>query len=63
MAKTPTSGDGPRFAMATVIAGVAAYLTVEEHGIAPIGQFGLWWIADYIIIMWLFGLLDRKQKA
>jgi hypothetical protein len=45
---------------ATILAGVAAWLTVETHGIAPLGRFELWFIVYYIIIQLGFGLRNRK---
>jgi hypothetical protein len=42
--------------LATVVAGVAAYLTTGGK-LAP---FELWFVIDYILIMWLFGLLDKR---
>jgi hypothetical protein len=50
--------------LATLMAGVAAYLTVArpDH-IARLGPFELWWIADYILIQLGFALLDRQAKA
>lgn len=50
------------WAVATVLAFVAAWLTVEKHGIAPIGQFELMCIVYYAIIMFNVGLLDRPGK-
>jgi hypothetical protein len=47
---------------ALILAGVAAWFTTETHGIAPLGQFELWFIADYILVQWLFVLLNKRAN-
>lgn len=48
---------------ALTLAGVAAWLTVETHGIAPLGPFEAWFMADYILIQIIFSLFDRHSHA
>jgi hypothetical protein len=45
-------------AFATIAAFTGAYLTTGGK-LAP---FEMWFLIDYVIIMWLFGLLDRQVK-
>jgi hypothetical protein len=48
-----------QWAFATIAAFIGAYLTTGGK-LAP---FEAWFVVEYIIIMWLFSLLNRKQKA
>jgi hypothetical protein len=48
--------------ISVVIAFGAAYATVEVHGIAPIGIFLLWFMADYFLIQILFSVLNRRKQ-
>jgi hypothetical protein len=46
-----------------IVAWIAAYLTVAEYNwYAPMGPFLLWFVADYILIQLLFGLLNRRHR-
>lgn len=50
--------------VAIVLAFIAAYLTVADvHWIAPIGAFLLWYMADYILIQIIFGVLFNRRKT
>jgi len=47
---------------ALFVAGTAAYLTVaNEHWIAPLGQFEIWFLVDYILIQVLFSYLNNRK--
>lgn len=46
-----------------IVAWFAAYITVAEaNWYAPIGPFLLWFVADFILIQLLFGLLNRRHR-
>jgi hypothetical protein len=47
--------------VAIIIAFVAAYFTVEVNGIAPMGIFLIWFMADYILIQIIFGILFNRK--
>ena len=50
------------WAVASILAFILAYMTVQTHGIAPLHPFALWWIADYIVLQLIFSLFNRKVR-
>jgi hypothetical protein len=44
--------------VASIVAGVAAYMT-SGNALAP---FEAWFIVDYLLIQWLFGIYNRRKE-